>query len=71
MQDYAELAGFSSYYLEDSWVLDIEAHPGTLIVRLESVLLPEHPAYAPPPTDAYCYRIGTIRFEGIEHLSWT
>ena len=32
MQDYAELAGFSSYYLEDSWVLDIEAHPGTLIV---------------------------------------
>ena len=71
MNNYADLDGFSSYLLEESWVLDVEAHPGTLVLRLELVLLPDHPAYTPPPsTDAYCYRSGTIRFDGIERLTW-
>jgi len=71
MRPYTDLAALTAYLLEESWVLDVEARPGTLVLRLELVLLPEHPGYTPPPpTEAYCYRSGVIRFEGVERLSW-
>jgi hypothetical protein len=71
VKSYSDLDGFSGYLLEESWVLDIEAHPGTLVLRLELVLLSEHPGYtSPPPTEAYCCRLGVIRFEKVDHLIW-
>ena len=49
MKPYTELDGFENVYLEESYVLAIEARPGTVSFELEVVLTPEHPEYAPPP----------------------
>jgi hypothetical protein len=69
---YTSLPGFENVYLEDSWVLDIEAHPARLTFKLEVVLTPEHPLYAPPrPDEQYCYRASTITFANVRALTWT
>jgi hypothetical protein len=68
---YPELNDFGGYYLEDSWVLDIEAHPGSLGFRLDFVLTPKHPDYTEPkPGEAYCYRRGKLRFLEVKALTW-
>ncbi|MHB8060036.1 MAG: hypothetical protein ACYDHO_04305 [Gaiellaceae bacterium] len=71
LKPYIELEDFSSYYLEDSWVLGVEAHPGSLEFRLDLVLTPEHAAYAAPrPGEVYCYRHGRLRFLDVKRLIW-
>jgi hypothetical protein len=72
MRPYTDLPGFENVLLEGSWVLDIEAHPKKLTVRVDIVLTPEHPAYAPPkPGEMFCYRTGAIRFRDVDRLPWS
>jgi hypothetical protein len=70
-QPYTSLAGLADVYLEDSFVLDIEAHPGSLVFRLDMVLTQEHPLYRPPKaSETYCYRRGELRFQHVRQLAW-
>src|SRR5215216_6693912 len=72
MINYSQIDGLRLYYLEDSWVLDVVARPGILVIDLDAVLLPEHPDYeAPLPGESYCYRRGELRFEGVADLHWS
>lgn len=71
MKPYTVLNDFDGYFLEDSWVLDIEAHPGSLEFRLDLVLTPSHPDYAEPkPDEQHCYRHGKLRFLEVASLMW-
>ena len=71
MTNYTRIDVLRFFYLEDSWVLDVVARPGTLTVALDVVLLPEHPDYeAPLPGESYCYRRGELGFEGVSRLNW-
>jgi hypothetical protein len=71
MKPYAEIEEFSSYYLEDSYVLGITARLGTLDVELDIVLTPEHPEYSPDhPGEQHCYRRGHLRFRNVSYLQW-
>jgi hypothetical protein len=68
---YSQIDELRLFYLEDSWVLDIVAHPGILTISLDVVLLPEHPDYKDPlPGENYCYRRGELRFEKVSALHW-
>ena len=52
-------------YLEDSWVLGVEAHDSGITFDLDAVLTEEHPLYrVPRPDEQYCYRRGTLRIDG-------
>ncbi|WJV44614.1 hypothetical protein [Streptomyces flavofungini] len=69
---YQDLPGFEHVYLEDSWVLNIEARPGVLTMLLEVHLLPDHPEHqAPPPGKWACYRKATLVFQEVGDLHWT
>jgi hypothetical protein len=71
MTDRGDLAGLSLYHLEDSWVFDVVARPGTLTVTMNVVLLPDHPEHRPPsPGEQYCYRRGELLFRGVTSLRW-
>lgn len=71
MRPYYELSGFKDLYLEDSFVLDIEVHPGVVTIDLDAVLLESHPRYeVPPPDEQYCYRRAQIRFNHVRRLHW-
>lgn len=71
MGPYTSIPGFENIYLEDSFVLDIEAHPGLLRLRLDAVLTEDHPEYsAPGPDEQYCYRSALIQFNGVTRLHW-
>ncbi|HYO60730.1 MAG TPA: hypothetical protein VEU29_02405 [Actinomycetota bacterium] len=71
MQSYWELDGFESLYLEDSFLLDVVARPGSLVIEVELVLKEDHPAFrSPQPGERYCYRRGRISFEEVKHLTW-
>src|SRR5262249_23920206 len=66
---YQDLPGFEHIYLEDSWVLDIEAQPGVLTMRLQFHLLPDHPQHrAPRPDHWACYRKATLVFQEVRDL---
>jgi hypothetical protein len=68
---YTDVVGLEHVYLEDSYILDIEAHPGTLIFKLDLVLTPEHALYTPPkPQEQYCYRRAQLRFESVKRITW-
>jgi hypothetical protein len=68
---YTEVVGLEHVYLEDSYVLDIEAHPGSLFFKLDLVLTPEHSMYAPPkPHEQYCFRPAELRFERVRRITW-
>ena len=70
--DYTEVGWLRGIYLEDSWVLDITARPGVLIIEVEFVLTPDHPAYQPaPPDKQHCYRRGTLQFHAVTDLRWS
>lgn len=71
MVDYRTIPGFESLYLEDSWVLNITARPGSIELVVELVLCESHPLYRHPSVgERYCYRRGTVRFEGVTSLYW-
>ncbi|MDR6435180.1 hypothetical protein J2790_000301 [Paenarthrobacter nicotinovorans] len=72
MGKYFEHEVFWGFYLEDSWVLDIYASRGQLVITAEFVLTEEHPSYAPARFgEQYCYRKGVLVFEGVKDLTWT
>lgn len=72
MGKYFEHEVLRGFYLEDSWVLDINASRGQLVITAEFVLTDEHPSYAPArPGEQYCYRKGVLVFEGVTDLTWT
>ncbi|GAA4215393.1 hypothetical protein [Actinocatenispora rupis] len=69
---YTDLPGLADLLLEESWVLDIAAHPGRITLRAELVLTPEHPEYAPPgPQEQFCTRFGTLTLPEVVTLTWT
>lgn len=69
---YTSRPGLTEIYLEDSYVLAIEARPGQLRFTLEFVLTPRHPDYRPPRQDEqHCYRRGELIFGGVTALRWT
>ncbi|MEW2518943.1 hypothetical protein [Actinacidiphila alni] len=69
---YDELPGFEHVLLEDSYVLDIEARPGVLTLRLDLLLLPGHPEHRPPrPGERACFRTATLVFRDVRDLHWT
>lgn len=69
--NYWELAGFENLYLEDSWVLNIEATPGALVLQCDLVLLESHPDYTGLLAgEQYCYRRARIRFQQVRTLLW-
>jgi len=51
-------------YLEDSWVLDVQASERECTFRLDVVLTPEHPNYQHPrPGEQYCYARALLRVD--------
>lgn len=72
MTDYQALPGLRDVYLEDSWVLSIACDETALVIDVDFVLMASHPRYQVPLSgEQYCYRRGSIRFEGVTDLSWT
>ena len=72
MGDYFDHEVLKALYLEDSYVLDIQASRGQLAITAEFVLTPEHPSYGPAlPGEQHCYRKGVLVFEGVTDLNWT
>jgi hypothetical protein len=70
--DYPHLSGFENVFLEDSFVLGIEATPGRLRLDVELVLTPQHAVYHPPaPGEQNCYARATIEFPNVRNLVWT
>ncbi len=63
MTPYWRLGGLEDVYLEDSWVLDIVARPGTVRFDMDFVLRESHGSYhAPTPGEQYCYKRGRLLF---------
>lgn len=72
LDDYPSFPGFENVSLEDSYVLDTEVHPAVLILKLDVLLLPGHPAHqAPAPGERACFRQGTVVFSSVRDLHWT
>jgi hypothetical protein len=66
------IPGFEEVSLEDSYVLDIEVHPGILTIKLDLLLLPGHPQHrTPQPGERACFRSATIVFPSVRGLRWT
>ncbi|GAA4215391.1 hypothetical protein [Actinocatenispora rupis] len=69
---YTELPGFGDLLLEESYVLDVVAHPAVVTIRADLVLTAEHPEYrSPADQEPYCWRRGTITLPGVSALTWT
>jgi hypothetical protein len=69
---YTDLPGLSDVYLEDSFVLAVEATPGLLRFTLDVVLTPSHRQYSEPKQDEQnCYARGALLFSEVSHLTWT
>ena len=72
MKDYTEIGDLAEVYLEDSWVLGVAAEPGVIRFDIDFVLTERHPSYGPPkPDEQYCYRRGSLVFEGVTDVNWT
>jgi hypothetical protein len=71
MTPSSDLTQLQNYYLEDSFVLEIEARPGVVTIRCELVLKPSHPRYHDPlPGEQNCYELHTLVFKGVKSLEW-
>ncbi|MGE0880264.1 MAG: hypothetical protein AB7L13_18860 [Acidimicrobiia bacterium] len=65
MRPYHLLAGLEDVYLEDSYVLDIEAHVTDIRITVQAVLTESHPQYTGrKPGKQHCYRKVVLLFEG-------
>lgn len=72
MTGYMQLPELAGFFLEESYVLDVEAHPGSVILRMDFVLTAEHPQYRDPaPNNQFCYRRGRMEFLEVKRLLWT
>jgi hypothetical protein len=70
--EYTDFPGFEHLVLEESYILEIVASPGRLVVRLDAVLTREHSEYTPPPpSERECFRVATIEFFGVSSLWWS
>jgi hypothetical protein len=68
---YEKIAGFEHVLLEDSFVLDVCARPGSVQVDIDLVLLASHEAYrAPCVGEMHCYVRATLLFAGVTELTW-
>jgi hypothetical protein len=68
---YTEIPQIEHFVLEESWVLDIAASPGRLVIRIELVFDKDHPDLKPAPVgDVYYTREGILSFEGVSRLEW-
>src|SRR4051794_3735116 len=65
-QTYAEsFPELASIYLEDSWVLGVDARPEGLTFALDAVLTPEHPSYrGAQPGEQHDYRRASLVLAG-------
>lgn len=71
MNPYWQLDQLKDVYLEDSWILRINATPGRLEVVLDFVLRENHSDYRDPlPGEQYCYKRGSLVFSAVSELSW-
>lgn len=72
MNPYWKLDHLQDVYLEDSWILSMNASPGRLEVLLDFVLRESHPDYSnPKPGEQYCYKRGSLVFSSVSELHWT
>lgn len=71
MSSYFEWVGFKDLYLEDSFVLGIDEKEGEIKFKMEFVLREKHPLYNQPKQgEEYCYKKGSIIFEGVRSIEW-
>jgi hypothetical protein len=74
MRPYEDLPALAGIFLEESYVLDVQAHPATLHFLMDLVLTPLHPEYTTPKNrdtqEQYCYRRGTIIFSRVRRILW-
>lgn len=72
MNPYWKLNQLQDVYLEDSWVLSINATPARLELVLDFVIRESHPDYSnPQPGEQYCYKRGSLVFSSVSELHWT
>ena len=65
--NYWQFPGFENIYLEDSYVLGIEAKNASIQILIECVLTEKHPLYSQAlPGEAYCYRQMKIKFPQVK-----
>jgi hypothetical protein len=71
LRPYTDLPGFEALVLEESYVLGVQATPGSVTFDIDLALTPEHPAYTPPPaSETECFRVGRVRFVDVRELAW-
>lgn len=71
MKDYREFGQLSVFHLEESYILDIVARPGSLACDVDLALFPEHREYtSPAPGERHCYKRGWMRFSSVSELHW-
>lgn len=69
--NYDELPNLATFYLEDSFVLEIVDEPATLRFRLDAVLTPDHPSYHPPAVgEQHCYAAAWLIFDQVREHEW-
>jgi hypothetical protein len=69
---YRSLPGFEGMYLEDSFVLEVQATPGRLRITLDLRIGRAHPSYRDPlEGEVACFREAVIEFPAVQELTWT
>ncbi|GAQ74382.1 hypothetical protein ACKI1I_14100 [Streptomyces turgidiscabies] len=72
MNNYKQISRLAAYHLEESYVLEIEARPGSLAFELDLALSTDHPLHGPAsPGERHCYRRGRLEFSPLADLHWT
>lgn len=68
---YTDLPDMPGYYLEDSYVLAINASPGRVLFRIDAVVTQDHPDYqGPKPGEYYDFRPAILDFRSVKSLHW-
>lgn len=72
VRDYTEHPDLAHFVLEESWVLRIQALPGTLEIDIDLTYAASHPELRPPRSgEAHYGRVGVVHFAGVRSLTWT
>jgi hypothetical protein len=71
MKPYAAISDLRDVVLEESYILDVVARPGTLELRGDFVLGLQHPRYhRPPSSETDCFIRGVLSFRNVRRLVW-
>ena len=71
-RSYESLPAFSDVVLEESWIRQVIASPGTVLLLVEAVIAKGSPLLQEPrPGEQFFWLPGVIRFEGVSSLEWT